>query len=212
MSTIIICAGKSLSPAPGRYNSAGFDAAVREMSASLCPPYEGKRLNPEGKNVLIGEGRPALDTAEKILLPCEWWVDSMLNEIAFRSFTDTERSFTARQWMRKAAAQRKRGDARQQQSHAAIRARADEVVRKISGGDYILITYPQFLSVLLRRLRAHGFVVQRTGFMETKPFERFVASGKEAHCGGCLHNCYLSNPGYGVGRDKAARKGLHFTK
>lgn len=65
MSTIIICAGKSLSPAPGRYNSAGFDAAVREMSASLCPPYEGKRLNPEGKNVLIGEGRPALDTAEK---------------------------------------------------------------------------------------------------------------------------------------------------
>ena len=136
----------------------------------------------------------------------------MLNEIAFRSFTDTERSFTARQWMRKAAAQRKRGDARQQQSHAAIRARADEVVRGISGGDYILITYPQFLSVLLRRLRAHGFVVQRTGFMETKPFERFVASGKEAHCGGCLHNCYLSNPGYSVGRDKAARKGLHFTK
>ena len=75
-----------------------------------------------------------------------------------------------------------------------------------------MISYPQFLSVLLRRLRAHGFVVQRTGFMEIKPFERFVASGKEAHCGGCLHNCYLSNPGYGVGHDKAARKGLHFTK
>ena len=55
MSTIIICAGKSLSPAPERYNSAGFDAAVREMSASLCPPYEGKRLNAEGKTVLIGE-------------------------------------------------------------------------------------------------------------------------------------------------------------
>ena len=212
MSTMIICAGRSLSPAPGKYDSAGFDAAVKEASALVCPPYEGKKFNPEGKTVLIGEGRPALDTAEKILLPCEWTVDSILNEIPLRSFTDTEQQFTSRQWIKKAAAQRKRGDARQTESSAAIQARADEVIRKICGGDYILITYPEFLSVLLDRLRVHDFVVQRTGFLRIKPYEWFVVSEKEAHCGGCQHNCFLSNPGCGVGRDKAARKGVPFTK
>ena len=212
MSTMIICAGRSLLPAPGKYDSAGFDAAVREMSASHCPPYNGKKFNPEGKIVLIGEGMPAMDTAKKILLPCEWSVDSLLNEIPIRSFTDTEHSFTLRQWISKAAAQRKRGDARQSESLAEVRARADKLIKKISSEDYILITYPEFISVLLDRLRVKDFVVQRTGFMGIKPFEWFVVSEKDAHCGGCQHNCFLSNPGCGVGRDKAVRKGIPFTK
>ena len=33
-----------------------------------------------------------------------------------------------------------------------------------------------------------------------------VISEKEAHCGGCGHNCFLSNPGCGVGREKALRR------
>lgn len=212
MSTMIICAGKSMSPAVGRYDSAGFDAAIREAAMSVCPPYDGKRFNAEGKTVLIAEGRPALDTAEKILLPCEWSVDELLNEIPLRSFTDTERSFTERQWLKRAAAQRKQGDARQPESDAAAKERADRLVEKLSGGDFILITYPVFLSVLLDRLRVHDYVVQRTGFMRIQPYEWFLISQKEAHCGGCVHNCFLGNPGCGVGRDKAARKGVPYTK
>jgi len=212
MSTLIICAGKSISPAPGKYDSAGFDAAIKEALSSVCPPYEGKKFNPEGKTVLIGEGTPALDTAEKLLLSCRWSVDPLLNEIPLRSFADTEQSFTGRQWMKKAAAQRKRGDSRQPESADAVQARADKLIEKISDGDYILITYPEFLSVLLDRLRVHDYVVQRTGFMRIQPLERFIVSLKESHCGGCQHNCFLSNPGCGVGRDKAMRKGVPFTK
>jgi len=212
MSTLIICAGKSMSPAPGRYDSVGFDCAVMEAASSVCPPYDGRKFNPEGKTVLIGEGMPALDTAEKLLLPCSWTVDPLLNEIPLRSFTDTQRSYTDRQWMKKAATQRKLGDSRQQESHGAAKVRADRLIERISDGDYILITYPEFLSVLLERLRVHGYVIQRTGFMRIQPWERFLISPKEAHCGGCQHNCFLSNPGCGVGRDKAARKGVPFTK
>jgi len=212
MSTLIICAGKSISPAPGRYDSAGFDAAVMEAISSVCPPYDGKKYNPEGKTVLIGEGMPALDTAEKLLLPCKWTVDALLNEIPLRSFTDTERSFTERQWIKKAAAQRKRGDSRQPESNAAVQARADKLIERISDGDFILITYPLFLSVLLDRLRVHDYVVQRTGFLRIQPLEQFVISRKESHCGGCQHNCFLNNPGCGVGRDKALRKGLPVSK
>lgn len=212
MSTLIICVGKSMSLAPGRYDSAGFDAAVKETINSVCPPYDGKKYNPEGKTVLIGEGMPALDTAEKILLPCEWTVEPLLNEIPLRSFADTERIFTDRQWIKKAAAQRKHGDPRQPESDKTAQSRADKLIERISDGDFILITYPQFLSVLLNRLRVHSYVVQRTGFMRIKPLERFLVTQKDAHCGGCQHNCFLSNPGCGVGRDKAMRKGVPFSK
>lgn len=212
MRTLIICVGKEMSPAAGKYDSAGFDAAVNEAINSACPPYEGKKYNPEGKTVLIGEGLPALDTAEKVLLPCEWSVEPLLNEIPLRSFTDTEKCYSSRQWVRKAAAQRKRGDSRQTESHAAVLARADRLIEKISCGDHILITYPEFMSVLLGRLRVHDYVVQRSGFMSIRPLELFVVSQKEGHCGGCQHNCFLSNPGCGVGRDRAARKGVPYTK
>ena len=212
MSTTIICVGKSMSPAAGRYDSAGFDAAVNEIINSPCPPYEGKKYNPAGKTVLIAGGIPALDTAEKALLPCHWALEPLLNEIPLRSFTDTEKSYSTRRWIRKAAAQRRRGEPRQAESLAAAQARADRLIAKIAGGDYLLITYPEFLSVLLKRLRVHDYVVQRSGFMSIKPMELFVVSGKEGHCGGCQHNWFLSNPGCGVGRDKAARKGVPYTK
>ena len=212
MSTLVICVGKTMTPAAGSYDSAGFDAAVREIMNSACPPYDGRKYNPEGKTVLIGEGLPALDTAEKVLLPCEWSVEPLLNEIPLRSFTDTERSYSDRQWIRKAAAQRKKAEPRQSESCAAAQERADKLIKKISGRDYILITYPEFMSVLQKRLRVNDYVVQRSGFMGIKPLELFVVSQKEGHCGGCQHNCFLSNPGCGVGRDRAARKGVPYTK
>jgi len=212
MSTLIICAGRTLTPPPGSYDSAAFDAAIKEAAGQPCPPYEGRKFNPEGKRVLIGEGMPAQDTAEKLLLPCQWTVEPLLNEIPVRSFADTEREFSQRQWLKKAAAQRKQADPRQRESAADVQARADRLIQKITGEDHILITYPEFLSVLLDRLRVHGFVVQRTGFMGIKPLERFLVSEKEAHCGGCQHNCFLRDPGCGVGRDKAARKGIPHTK
>lgn len=212
MSTTIICAGNSMCPPPGSYDSAGFDAAVRATAASACAPYEGRRFNTEGKTVLIAEGSAALETAQKLLSPGEWTVDPLLNEIPIRSYTDTQHSFSLRKWLRKAAAQRKKGDPRQPESEADAQARADRLIEKLSGGDYILISYPEFMSVLQKRLRVHDYVVQRTGFMRIQPYERFLVSQKEAHCGGCQHNCFLSNPGCGVGRDRAARKGVPYTK
>jgi len=212
MSTTIICVGKTTSPAPGKYDSAGFDAAVKDIMMTPCPQYSGKQFNPAGRTVIIGEGVPALDTAEKMLLPREWSLDPLLNEIPLRSFTDTGQSYTQRQWLKKAAAQRRQGDPRQPESLAAARLRADRLIEKIGGDDCILITYPVFLSVLLERLRAHGYVVQRTGFMGIQPYEWFLVSQKDAHCGGCVHNCFLSNPGCGVGQDKAMRKGLPFSE
>ena len=74
------------------------------------------------------------------------------------------------------------------------------------GKDCILITGPLFLTELLDRFRVQNYVIQRSGIFKVQPLEKFVISEKEAHCGGCGHNCFLSNPGCGVGREKAQRR------
>ena len=77
------------------------------------------------------------------------------------------------------------------------------------GKDCILITGPLFLTELLDRFRVQNYVIQRSGIFKVQPLEKFVISEKEAHCGGCGHNCFLSNPGCGVGREKAQRRKQH---
>ena len=64
----------------------------------------------------------------------------------------------------------------------------------------------QFLPELLDRLRIRNYVIQRGGLLKFQPLEKIVVSRRNEHCGGCQHNCFLSNPGCGVGRDKAMRK------
>ena len=206
MSFTIICIGLPEKPVQGTYTSAGFDAAVHAELGSAVLPYNGRRYNPDGKQIWLGEGMPAQDTANKILLPCSPVVDPLLNEIPLRSFTDTDKQYPAETWKRKAAAQRKHADPRQIESRQAVIERAEKVIEKIGNTEAIVITYPLFLEELLNRLRVHSFVVQRTGIMKIQPLERFLVSRREEHCGGCQHNCVLSNPGCGVGRDKALRQ------
>ncbi|MBR6839639.1 MAG: hypothetical protein IKM82_03515 [Oscillospiraceae bacterium] len=207
MSILLLCTGKSLSPLEGVYTSREFDqAAAAELSAGI-EPYAGRKTDPSGRTVYVAEGALARDTAAQLLTDCEAVTEPLLNEIPLRSFADTDRQYPAAVWKRKAAAQRKAGDARQAESRADARQRADRLIASLekAGGDCILVTYPLFLAELLDRLRAAGYVVQRTGLLQIQPLERIVASRREEHCGGCGHNCFLSNPGCGVGKEKAMR-------
>lgn len=210
MSITILCTGSPKAPLQGKYDSAGFDFAFAASLASVIQPYSGRRFDPAGRRVLIGEGQLAADTAAQLILPCSPVTDPLLNEIAVRSFSDTEKRYPVDTWLRKAAVQRKRADPRQPESRAQVIARADALIKEVEGSSCILITGPLFLAELLDRLRIHNYVIQRTGVMRIQPLERFVISHREEHCGGCQHNCFLSNPGCGVGRDKAMRKGLKF--
>lgn len=205
MSITILCTGEPKHRVSGKYSSAGFDAAIQEEMNSGILPYNGRRYNPEGKTVWIGEGRLAQDTAEKLLLPCAPIVEPLLNEISLRSFVDTETLYPLETWMRKAASQRKHGDARQAESLADLMSRANRFIDKAEQHESMVITYPLFLEELLKCLRSRGFVVQRTGLMKIQPLERFLVSRREEHCGGCQHNCFLANPGCGIGQDKAMR-------
>ena len=208
MSMLILCTGKPLSPLEGSYTSAGFDKAAAAVIRSAAEAPSERRISPGGRDVYIGEGFLARSTAEQILEPCELHVEPLLNEIGVRSFSDSDRPLPAEKWLRKAAAQRKAGDPRQPESREDVTARADLLIRKLeeAKGDSLLITYPIFLAELLDRFRVHNYVVQRGGLFRFQPLEKIVVSRKDEHCGGCQHNCFLSNPGCGVGRDKAMRR------
>lgn len=206
MSITILCTGAPQHPVEGKLSSAEFDAAVSAAHASGIQPYSGRKFDPVGRMVLMGEGRLCADTAAQMILPCEPTVDPLLNEIPVRAFTDTEKRYPVETWLRKAAAQRKRPESRQPESREQVIARCEALIEKISGTDCILISEPLLLAELLDRLRIHNYVIQRTGLMKIQPLERFVISRKEEHCGGCQHNCFLSNPGCGVGQEKAMRQ------
>ena len=208
MSMLILCTGKPLSPLEGSYTSAAFDEAAAAVIRSAAEAPSERRISPGGRDVYIGEGLLARSTAEQILEPCELHVEPLLNEIGVRSFSDSDHPLPAEKWLRKAAAQRKAGDPRQPESREDVTARADLLIRKLeeAKGASLLITYPIFLAELLDRFRVHNYVVQRGGLFRFQPLEKIVVSRKDEHCGGCQHNCFLSNPGCGVGRDKAMRR------
>lgn len=208
MSMLILCTGKPLRPLEGAYSSSGFDEAAAALTACAAEPLAERRIAPAGRTVYIAEGGLARSTAEQVLEPCDYIVEPLLNEISLRSYTDTDRLLPAEKWLRKAASQRKAGDPRQPESRAGVIARADRLIRKLedAGGNSLLITGPLFLSELLERFRTRSYVVQRGGLFRLQPLEKIVVSRRDEHCGGCQHNCFLSNPGCGVGRDKAMRR------
>ncbi len=207
MSITILCSGMPEHPLSGKYSSVGFDAAIQAERSSAVLPYTGRKHDPAGRDVLVGEDVPARHTAEQLILqPFTPITEPLLNEIPVRSFTDTYREYSAETWLKKAAAQRRHADPRQPESREQVIARAEQLIEKIDGRDCILITGPLFLYELLDQLRIHNYVIQRTGIMKIRPLERFVVSRKDEHCGSCQHNCFLSNPGCDIGRDKAQRQ------
>ena len=98
MSLLILCTGKPLSPLEGSYTSAGFDEAAAAVIRSAAEAPSERRISPGNRVVYIGEGFLARSTAEQILEPCEFHVEPLLNEIAVRSFADSDRSLPADKW------------------------------------------------------------------------------------------------------------------
>ena len=208
MKALIICTGAPAQTVTGKISSAEFDEARQAAENGGTVPFSGRRIDPAGREVYLAEGRPAEETAQQMLEACRPVREPLLNEIRVRPFCDTEKKYPVSVWLRKAARQRKQADVRQPESQAEVTARADKLILKLTedGKDCILISGPLFLEVLLDRFRIQNYVIQRSGIFRIQPLERFVISEKEAHCGGCSHNCFLSNPGCGVGRDKAMRR------
>ena len=68
--------------------------------------------------------------------------------------------------------------------------------------DSIVICGRQAMSALMNRLRARGYLLEGGGLLP-KPLERVRATKRSLHCGGCAHNCLLSEAKCQKGQNKA---------
>lgn len=170
------------------------------LTVAPTPPPEGYRpLKAGTRRLLVSPRADAVQAALRLYpaLPAE--TEALLDELPARPYEATP-AFLPRFLRRRLAS--RCADRR------AAAARADALLDKLeeSGRDSVLLTHPLLAAAVMDRARVRGCVSQRTGLGPVKPWERILISRRTDHCGGCDHNCLLSNPGCPVGRDKAARR------
>lgn len=191
----IICSGEAEAARPSRC-TAGEYAALRKAALDGEIAAEGvRRVAANGRAVFCSPRRAALATAGAAIEDAEAAVEPLLDELLPQQSAQTG---TKPFWMHGLVVSALRAEGRR---------RADALIEKLEerGSDCILISHPAMIEALMDALRVRGYCAQRTGLGRVRPFEQMLLSRRDEHCGGCQHNCLLSNPGCNIGRDKAAR-------
>ena len=203
---ILVC-GEAEDPLPKRCTGEAYEETLAALSESAIRPYEGPAMKAAGRPVFLTPGRRAREAAEQMIPDAAFQVEPLLAAIPRRAYTDGTGEHARWFWDWMAQRQARTEDPRQPESRGAAVKRAEELIGSLeeAGKDAILVAEESFLPVLLDRFRLHGCAIQRSGIFRYKPFERILISRRDEHCGGCGHNCLLSNPGCDIGRDKARR-------
>ena len=186
-------------------NSADYDAMCQVMPDCDIEALKNEPVSSNSRPVYASSGKGALQTAKLLFIDPAIVEETLLDEVPQRAYRDTEKKLPLWHWQFMAALQRLTGNNRQPESKAQAKARAKKFLDMLESHnqDCILISHPIFIKVLLDCLSAHGYRITRTNFFRIAPLERILITKSDMHCGGCGHNCLLSNPGCGVGRDAA---------
>lgn len=211
MTILILCCAFPAS-VPARLDAAGFASFCRNRADLAIERPPVKQILVQGRDVYLAGGEAPRQTAELLLAgPVELSREPLLDEVPMAPFADTAKALPLGLWLRMAWLQRSLGSSRQPESKKAALKRADALIDKLERRerDCILIGFPAFIALLLERFRARGWCDARSGVFAVQSLERILLTRRDDHCGGCSHNCLLTNPGCGVGRDKAMRKSLH---
>lgn len=207
MKMLIVCSGKPAMTWKKIYHSADYDEACRHAIDCDIEKTENERISSGGRPVYVSSSKAARQTAELLFTDAAIAEEPLLDEVVQRPYKDTEKELPLWYWQFIASLQRFFGNSRQPESRAQAKTRAKKLLDLLEAKkqDCILISHPVFIRVLLNCLGARGYRVTRRNFFRITPLERIVITKHDMHCGGCGHNCLLSNPGCGVGRDAAKR-------
>ena len=209
MKMLIICSGKPAMTWKKLYHSVNFDEACRHAIDCDIEKVESERISSGGRPIYVSSGKGTVQTAELLFNDADIIEEPLLEEVPQRSYKDTEKELPLWRWQFMASMQRFLGNSRQPESRAQAKARAKKLLDLMESRnqDCILISHPNFIRVLLDCLGSRGYHINRQNLFRIAPLERIAITKRDMHCGGCGHNCLLSNPGCGVGRDAARRKG-----
>ena len=191
-----------------RYSSEGFDEACREYDRCHILPDKENKVFTDDRPVYISSLSRTKETAKLLFGDRDVTVTPLLDEVPLRSFKDTEKTYPLFVWNIAGRFQWFCGNGRQKETRRQTKERAARLISMLmkQGDDCILISHGWFLQVLVRELRRAGFEVKRGSLLRIAPLERIAFTEKEPHCGNCMHNCLLSNPGCNIGKEKALKK------
>ena len=210
MKILIICSARTSMKWEKRYGSTDFDKEVRRERSCSIEKIEGKQGGTGGRPVYVSTHKSAQQTADRIFSGAEIVRETLLDEIPIHSYMDTPKGKELPLWRWRFMAKRqwRRGDGRQPESRQQSVDRAEKLIALLEEReqDCILISHPNFIKVLRKRFRKHGCLVSGSGNFVIAPMDRILVTRPEMHCGGCGHNCLLSNPGCPVGQDAARRR------
>ncbi len=202
----IICTGEAEGLWPKRCSAAEFETLAR-MASQREPEERPEKKLKWGGLVLHAPCAAAAKTAEICVEGGVRREEPLLAPVIQRASREGG-SASPRHWLQMARLQRKLGNKRQPESRKQLNQRAETLFARLEreGKDCVLIADCLLAEQLLDRARVRGYTHARTGIFRYRPWERILLTGRDLHCGGCGHNCLLSNPGCGIGKDKAARK------
>lgn len=203
----IICAGEAAGLWPKRCGAAEFEELARLATEREPEDREEKKLTGEGRVVYVAPTAAARKTAALCVEGGEYREEALLAPVVLRAWRD-KGTAAPRRWRQMARVQRAMGNPHQPESRKQLAARAEALFARLETEerDCVLVADCLLTEQLLDRARVHGYAIARTGVFRYRPWERILVTRRDLHCGGCGHNCLLSNPGCGIGRDKAARK------
>jgi len=129
---------------------------------------------------------------------------ALLDDIPLRPFCKTDKKYPLRIWKALGTVQWYAGSRKQAESRRETVRRAEQFVSLLEEErkDCIVISRGLTMRALKSVLRKRGYCIEGGG-MFPKPLDRCRATKRSEHCGGCAHNCLLSNPGCGIGISKA---------
>ena len=199
----LICSAEGPMP-EGALTGEEYRAARREAMKTAAVPEGEKPLHGEGRRICISGAPCARISAEALCPGAEYAVRAELDEAEPHPgfLSDTALPPALRAFL----------DAPRGEAKRAARKRAEALIAELEkdGRDCVLFSHPGQIPLLMDALRRRGCCFNRFYTGAVRPLERILATSRTAHCGGCGHNCMLSNPGCGVGRDKARRAGIPF--
>ena len=208
MKVLLIAGGKAAMTWEKQYTSVKFEEAAQCALDCDIEAAQVERISSHDRPVYVSSTKNAVRTAELFFTDAEMIEEPLLNEVPVRAYKDTERKLPLWRWQLMASIQHFFGNSRQPETKAQAKVRADKLLDLLEAKnqDCILISHPIFIKILLNRFSARGYCITGRNTVRIAPLNRLLITKWDTHCGGCAHNCLLSNPGCGVGRDAGKRR------
>ena len=196
-----------LAPPKGRITGAEFEEYLSEYEKAPIVTVTEQHLDIHRYSVYVSASPRTEETASELFKQKDWTTTPLLGEVPMKAFTESvSASYPLWYWMLRARLQWYFNDPRQPETRTATYERCGKLMHLIRSSDRgtVLVSHGFFLRVFLSYCRRNHYEVTRYGGLTIAPLERIRITERDAHCGHCVHNCLLSNPGCDIGRETAA--------